>query len=952
MAEPLMQACTCKEGTMMTDKDKSGNDDKPVFLEQSAESDPAPKAKRDVSEGKPEGEEPGKSAMANSEESADGDSDNEADDFTAPGWADNARKLGVWARFLLWLLGGLFAKVKFFKKNVKLIKKYHEQGAVVHVFQYRSYLEHLILNHFLLKAGLPPVIYPDESWLVWLWRQTLGRLSSIPAEIHHHRRIDEKVKAGEHFLIFLQGKSSFLSVRDESSIDQIETLLDIQRQTETPIFLVPHITIWNKQPANAIQSPIDVLFGNSLRPGKLRRWIIFLRNYNQAFIRSGEPLRTDDWTSDAFAEAGKSAVKEMRWRLFKFFSEERMAVTGPMTRPRTWILESVLNSDEVQEVIHQVAREEQRTVEDVTAEAARELDFMAADYRYTILNLFATFLSATLWKLYNPLVIDDEGIERIRELVKKQSVVYVPSHKSHADYLTWSWVLNHRGVYPPHIIAGENLSFWPMGYLFRRMGAIFIKRSFKGNKLYATLLRRYLTRMLWEGYSQEFFIEGTRSRTGKLLMPKYGILSIYMDAYLNNPERDLIFVPVSVIYNKLIEEQSYSKELSGGKKAKESTGSLIKLLELLRFRFGALYVRVGNPMSMNELLAERGLVPTQVDAPARRQLIREVAFDIIYRINEVSTATPSCVVSTALLAAGRKGVTQKALIEYIELALEYLKAQGVHLSENLGNSLYAVTETIEAFVKDGTIQSHTIGDEVVYTINDNKRYGLDYYKNYVLHYFSAASFIAIAFGSLAKNQAKLSDVRERTLFLADLFRYEIVYPPGGALSEQIDRALDYLVAEGAYVREEDGLLSLGPKADLMLPFFRNQLFNFLESYWVVAASLPRLLGARIAQGKFIEMLMNEGKKLTLIGEVERGEAYSKTNFQNAILYFIHRGIVIRDEAIEDTSVTILPTDYKDKRKLKKKLSGKPVVYLELTEEYASAEVLDDLARELKLFLAR
>lgn len=873
------------------------------------------------------------------------------DDLVPPGPVTLPPDLPFWVRFWLWLLGGLFDRVKFFKKNLRLIARLHEQGTVVHVIQYRSYLEHLLLNHFLLKAGLPPVLYPEETWVKRLWRLTFGRIGGRAESFHQRRRPDEKVQVGQHFLIFLQGRGSFLSVREERRIDELEALLDIQRQTETPLFLVPHITIWNRQPANAVKSVFDVIFGNSLNPSRLRRGLIFLRNYSRAFIRSGEPLRLDDWTSDAFAKAGKSAVKEMRWRLFTFFSEERMAVTGPMTRPRTWILESVLNSEEVQGVIHQVAREEQRSVADVTAEAARELDHMAADYKYTVLTLFASFLSATLWKLYNPLVIDEAGIERIREMVKKQAVVYVPSHKSHVDYLTWSWVLHYKGVYPPHIIAGENLSFWPMGYLFRRMGAIFIRRSFKGNKLYAVLLRRYLTRMLYEGYSQEFFIEGTRSRTGKLLMPKFGILSIYVDAFLRNPERDITFVPVSVIYNKLIEEQSHSKELAGGAKSKESTGSLIKLLELLRFRFGALYVRVGEPLSLTAALAERGLQASAVDSPARRSLIREVAYDIIYRINEITTATPSCVVSTALLASGRRGVTQKKLIDAVELALDYLKSRDVLLSDMLENSLAAVLETIEVFKKEGIVQAHTIGEEIVYSINEAKRHSLDYYKNYVLHYFAPASFTAIAFGS-TRTETTPAQLRERTLFLADLFRYEIVYPPGGAIAAQVDEALDYLGAAGAFVRDAEGVLRAGPQAERLLPFFRNQLYNFLESYWVVASALKRLLGRRMAQRKFVELLMDEGKKLTLTGEVERGEAYSKTNFQNAIQYFIHRGILIRDEALEDTSVTILPADFSDTRKMKKKLSKKPEVFLELAEAYASGEVLDDVARELTTYLVR
>lgn len=859
----------------------------------------------------------------------------------------NPDALSIFARFWLWVFGGMFARIKFFKKNGKLIRKYLSRGAVVHVIQYASYLEYLIFNYYLRRHGLSCVYYPERGLLTRIFDRGSGK-----------RLPDRSVVAGQQYVIFLQRRGSFLSVSADRQVDQILKLLELQKETEVPIFLMPHVTIWSRYPVSMIKSFWDFSFGNSLHPGRIRRWIIFLRNYKQAFMRSGIPLKLADWTSDEFEKFGKSPVREIRWRLFKFFSEERMSAMGPMTRPRTWILESVLNSEEVREVIQQAADEQERPVVEVREEAALELNFMAADYKYSFIVMASWLLRRTLGKLYNPIVLDKEGLNRVRDMLKQRALIYVPSHKSHVDYLAWSWMLNENNMYPPHIIAGENLSFWPMGFLFRRMGALFMRRSFKGNRVYSTLLRRYLTYMLNEGYSQEFFIEGTRSRTGKLLQPKLGILSFYIDSFVKNPDRDMVFAPVSIIYDKLIEEGSHSREMAGGRKEKESTSSLLKIPNIFKLRYGAMYVNVGRFLSLKEWLEERKIQASDLVGYKRKEVIQEIGYDVIYRINECNMVTAPAAVSLALLASSRKGVAQVKLLDTIEIILGYLKGRGVKMSEALDHSLWAVSETIEMFRKDGSIQAHTIGEEIIYTINDGKRFSLDYYKNHILHYFAPAAFLAIAYTSFKKTKVSVEDLHLRANFLADLFRYEIVHPPRSDLDQLFDEAQTYFVGNGTFRQDSAGNLIAGEKLDRILPPFQNLFSNFLESYWLVAACLPHLLGKRMNEKKFLSLLMEEGKKRALIGELLHQEATSKPNFTNAINYFINRDILIRHQKIEDTSIVILPEDAlkdlgkgdKASKKQAKKMANKKAAFIELMEAYESKDILKDVEDEIRFYL--
>lgn len=857
--------------------------------------------------------------------------------------------LSVFSRLWIWLFGGMFDKVKFFKKNARTIEKYASQGVVIHVFQYASYLEYLILNYFLRKHGLETVRYPEETWLSKLVSRFVCFVSGNQYQPMVSLGENEPLSKGQQGVLFLQKKGSFLSVKAERQKNDIAELIELQKTSEVPIFLMPQITIWSRYPVSMIKNLSDVFFGNSLHPGRIRKFLIFLKNHSHAFMRSGEPISLENWTSDEFEKHGKSPVKEIRWRLFKFFSEERMSAMGPMTRPRTWLLESVLELDEVREVIAKTAKEQDKTIEEVRNLAARELDFLAADYKYSFIVMMSMFLRKTLGKIYNPLVMDKEGINRVRELLKQQAVVYVPSHKSHVDYLAWSWMLNESNIYPPHIIAGENLSFWPMGFLFRRMGAIFIKRTFKGNPLYTTLVRRYLTHMLWEGYSQEFFIEGTRSRTGKLLSPKYGILSFYLDSFLKNPDRDLTFVPISMTYNKLLEESAHSRELTGGEKVKENTSSLLKLTKLFKLRYGALYVNVGEPISMKDYFADHGVDPLDIKGKSRAEIIAKVGHEIIYRINDATMVTASSVVSLALLTSGRKGVSEKKLYDTVDQAIMFLKESGARLSDSFDNPLLAVSETLEIMKKDGSIQSHNIGNETIYTIADNKRHALDYYKNYILHFFAPASYLAIAFSSFQNSVVKKRDVMKRAAFLSDLFELELPKPPAKELETMFSDAVDHFVKHGVFTEDENDNLCATENTESSLPMYRNLFSNFLESYWLAAASLPKLKGKKTTEKKFLKFLLEEGKKLSLIGDLEHSEATSKLNFQNAIKYFIKHGIIVQSEVYEETSITRISKNLMQSKKTRKKIQ-KRRVKLELAEDFESDTVLREVEQVIKFYL--
>src|SRR5207244_3553881 len=226
----------------------------------------------------------------------------------------------------------------------------------------------------------------------------------------------------------------------------------------------------------------------------------------------------------------------------------------------------------LRETMNEIAIERETPVEKVRREAQGYFDEIASNFNGTYFALLA-FVFRRIWnRIFRGVEIT--GLDRVADRIREHPVVLVPCHRSHFDYLILSYIFHSEFLSPPHIAAGINLSFFPMGMLFRGAGAFFIRRSFGDNELYKVIFHEYLAYLIREGYTQEFFIEGGRSRTGKILTPKLGMLSAIVNSFVSGVRRDLYLVPVSIHYGRIVEEEAYKQELLGGQKGKESFGSV------------------------------------------------------------------------------------------------------------------------------------------------------------------------------------------------------------------------------------------------------------------------------------------------------------------------------------------------------------------------------------------
>lgn len=427
------------------------------------------------------------------------------------------------------------------------------------------------------------------------------------------------------------------------------------------------------------------------------------------------------------------------------FSRQKLAASGPNLPQRQALLSRLLDSPVIRRAIEDEAKSKQISLEKAEKNALAILDEVAADFNYSLVKKGDKVLGWLWNRIYQGLNIHNAST--IRQLAQAgHEIVYVPCHRSHMDYLLLSYVLYNEGMVPPHIAAGINLNFFPAGPIFRRGGAFFIRRSFKGNKLYSTLFREYLADLFSRGYSVEYFSEGGRSRTGRLLPAKTGMLAMTLQAMLRGLNRPVTLVPVYIGYEHVMEVSTYSKELSGKKKEKESAGMVLKTIRKLR-NFGQGYVNFGQPIPLNQYLNEQVPQWTQdIDVTGNSKptwltpVVNQLATKMMTHINDAAATNALTLCATALLASRQRSLSKERLTSQVDCYLDLLKnvpySTTYTVPENSADQLVEHACALNKF----SIETDAIGD--VISLDRRQSVLMTYYRNNIIHLLALPSLIA------------------------------------------------------------------------------------------------------------------------------------------------------------------------------------------------------------------
>ncbi|OSN09144.1 glycerol-3-phosphate 1-O-acyltransferase [Lonsdalea iberica] len=502
--------------------------------------------------------------------------------------------------------------------------------------------------------------------------------------------------------------------------------------------------------------PVSVMFGRS--PGReghqqeapqlrllngIEKFFAVLWLGRDSFVRFSTPvslryMATEHGTDNAIAHK-LARVARMH------FARLRLAAVGPRLPVRQELFKKLLSSKAIAKAVDDEARAKKISREKAQQNAIAMLEEIAADFSYEAVRLTDRVLGWTWNRLYQG--INVHNAERVRQLAQDgHEIVYVPCHRSHMDYLLLSYVLYHQGLVPPHIAAGINLNFWPAGPIFRRLGAFFIRRTFKGSKLYSTLFREYLGELFTRGYSVEYFVEGGRSRTGRLLDPKTGTLAMTLQAMLRGGTRPITLVPIYIGYEHVMEVGTYSKELRGATKEKEGFLQMVRGLRKLR-NLGQGYVNFGEPLPLMTYLNTKvpqwrdAIDPIEAQRPAwLTPTVQDIASNIMVRINNAAAANAMNLCSTALLVSPQRAMTRTQLEEQLECYLHLMR--NVPYTENATTPDKTPAELIDHALKMDkfTVENDKLG--TIISLPSDQAVLMTYYRNNIQHLLILPSLIA------------------------------------------------------------------------------------------------------------------------------------------------------------------------------------------------------------------
>ena len=460
--------------------------------------------------------------------------------------------------------------------------------------------------------------------------------------------------------------------------------------------------------------------------------------------------------------------------------------------------------------------------------------------------------------------MSSEEVLRLRTVAEKaeknkQSIIFLPCHRSHVDYVSLQLICYRLGLALPVVVAGDNLNFPVVGSFLQNAGAMYIRRSFGDDVLYTTLVQSYIDTLLQGGYNFECFIEGGRSRTGKLLSPKFGILSFILDSVLSGRVEDAVICPVSTQYDKVVETEGYVTELLGVPKKKENLADFLSASSVLSLKLGRVDVRFHEPWSLRHFIQEQRsrmtTLPKQIDVksldPATRQrLLRTLGYKVLSDINAVSVVMPTALIGTVLLTLRGRGVGMSELVRRVEWLRERVRAKGGRVA-HFGNTPTSVVieRGLDVLGKELVGVVEGLPERTFYAVD---RFQLSFYRNMTIHLFisealiSAGMYLKVKQGGGPDNQRiSYDELHDQVLFLSQLFRGEFIYPTEG-LAINLDNTLKGLEADNIVDLQKDGegrvtAVGVSDRERAVgrenYDFYCFLIWPFVEAFWLGAVSL-------------------------------------------------------------------------------------------------------------------
>jgi glycerone phosphate O-acyltransferase/fatty acyl-CoA reductase len=574
-------------------------------------------------------------------------------------------------------------------------------------------------------------------------------------------------------------------------------------------------------------------------------WRIFLMNYSyglQKFVLKENVERPAD---------PKSWDLNLDSRRHRYFADIMWAYnTGePMNpRSRSEMRTLILSSAKVQQTIAQLVskaieapgnrRTEEQCLEEYSAQANEIATKMFSDFSMKSIRGFAWILKKVWRSTYDKIEIDQKALKKIAKLKASATgpIIIAPTHRSYIDFLIVSYIFFSFNLNVPFIAAGEDfLKISLIHRILRNSGAFFIRRRLGSDQLYQVILTEYLQKLLKDNNSVEFFIEGTRSRTGKTLHPKTGLLSMCTELYFQGEVPDVHIVPVTINYERVLEGETFPFELLGEEKTKESLGRILKAVKILRMNFGKIHVAIDTPISLKEYTSRSNLDP--FNRPEERVALNSsLGYELVYRFQEKLVIMPTALVAAVMLMQ-RRGVSEDELVHKVEWLRDKIKARGVRVGGLEGGSALGAVKTAMSHLIDMVVHKKDLF-EPSYSLNSNYKsiLLLSYYRNTLVHIFIFEAYIAVALYSFGEKASyaqgvSIRRVKEEAYFLYTMLEREFVSRERFEDIDAVDRVIRFMVANGTLSLNGDSVKFTGG-SELFVSFLCSLIWPLIECYWV------------------------------------------------------------------------------------------------------------------------
>ena len=645
--------------------------------------------------------------------------------------------------------------------------------------------------------------------------------------------------------------------------------------------IVPLRVVWvtDMDSKDSVPRVRDLIWGNPRRPG-IGRALRILRKYpDRAQCIVAKPATLADLRQRYANSHGEIASSV---QLAEFvggqaglaldIAERRLR--GSRYKVPRRVARALESSPRFKTALQQISAEEGRPLPEVQAESAVILKELIATPRTFWLDVMAVLNRKILSLGYeNNIVLDQEGLERVRRLSREHPAALLWSHKTYIDGFATQSIFFENDFPATHTLGGVNMAFAGLGFLARRAGAIFMRRSFKDNNLYKVILRLYIGYLLEKRFPFSWSFEGTRSRVGKLMPPKYGLLKYVIEAAHATGARELHIFPISISYDLIGDVPDMTTEQVGAVKRPETLGWFVRYLSGLRQPMGRVYFDFGEPVVLEESPA-----PDDVLA------LQKIAFQVGVETNRVTPITLVSLYTMILLGSAPRAMTREELVSEIDKLAEWARQRGIRLTSDFAPENRSQMETLaQNLVDSGLITRYDGGPEVVYTIAAEQHAVANYYRNTTVHHFVLKAIAELAL----LHVAGLSERREEAFWeeserLRDLFKFEFFYAPTDEFRDAMRAELERYDADWAVNIAADGANAQRLLAGFQPLVAHTTLLSFTEAYRVVADVLARKADdAELEERECVSQSLAYGRQAYLQRRISSEASIGKLLFQNA-----------------------------------------------------------------------